>query len=66
MIYITLIDSDYESIKQDIVFPSTKSSLSVIITIHDDKLSENIEQFVVQLCYMSEPLNDVCMEAHNG
>ena len=63
MIYITLIDSDYESIKQDIIFPSTNSSLSINITIHDDNLSENIEQFVVQLCYMFEPLKDVCMEA---
>ena len=39
------------------------SSLNVNITIHDDNLSENIEQFVVQLCYMSEPLKDVCIEA---
>ena len=54
---------DYQPIKQDIVFPSVDSSLSINITIHDNNLSENIEQFVVQLCYMSEPLKDVCIEA---
>ena len=63
MIYITFLDSDYQPIEQDIVFPSVDSTLSINITIHDDNLSENIEQFVVQLCYMSEPLKDVCMEA---
>ena len=62
MIYITFLDSDYQPIEQDIVFPSVDSTLSINITIHDDNLSENIEQFVVQLCYMSEPLNNVCME----
>ena len=64
MIYITFLDSDYQPIEQDIVFPSMDSSLSINITIHDDNLSENIEQFVVQLCYKSEPLKDVCMEAN--
>ena len=64
MIYITFLDSDYQPIEQDIVFPSVDSTLSINITIHDDNLSENIEQFVVQLCYMSEPLKDVCMEAN--
>ena len=69
MIYVTkndlhyFLDSDYQPIKQDIVFPSVDSTLSINITIHDDNLSENIEQFVVQLCYVSEPLKDVCMEA---
>ena len=63
MIYITFLDSDYQPIEQDIVFPSVDSTLSINITIHDDNLSENIEQFVVQLCYVSEPLKDVCMEA---
>ena len=63
MIYITFLDSDYQPIEQDVVLPSMDSSLSINITIHDDNLSENIEQFVVQLCYKSEPLKDVCMEA---
>ena len=69
MIYVNkndlhyFLDSDYQPIEQDIVFPSVDSTLSINITIHDDNLSENIEQFVVQLCYMSEPLKDVCMEA---
>ena len=41
-----------------------ESSLTVNISIHDDNLSEDYEQFLVQVCYTSNPLKDVCMEAN--
>ena len=40
-----------------------ESSLTVNISIHDDNFSEDNEQFVVQICYISNPLKDVCTEA---
>jgi len=39
------------------------ASLTVNIIIYDDDLSEDAEQFLVQLCYTSDPLEDVCIEA---
>ena len=40
-----------------------ESSLTLNISIHDDNLSEDNEQFVVQICYTSNPPRDVCIEA---
>lgn len=39
-----------------------ESFLTVSFTIHNDYLSENVEEFVVQFCSISEPLKDVCMD----
>ena len=40
-----------------------ESSISVPITIIDDGLMESNESFIVQLCHISHPLNDVCIQS---
>ena len=55
-------DSDYQPVEQDIMFPFMDSFVTVNFIIHDDYLSENVEEFVVQFCSISEPLEDVCMD----
>ena len=63
-IFCIIIDSDFQPVNKSVVFPSMESSLTVNISIHDDNLSEDNEQFLVQVCYTSNPLKDVCMEAN--